>query len=149
MKHGKRYTKEYEAWQHMKSRCLNPKNKAYHNYGGRGITICDRWLKFENFIADMGNAPTPKHSLDRYPNNDGHYEPGNCRWATPEQQNLNKRRIINSIAKKAIKAGLNPGTVRHRVRTGWPLNLALTTPLLDKTKNLKSYKDQSGNKSQE
>lgn len=86
---------EYRAWCDLKSRCFNPNNRAYKNYGGRGITVCDRWLGdagFANFIADIGRRPSPEHSIDRYPDNDGHYEPDNCRWATPKQQRANQRR---------------------------------------------------------
>lgn len=82
---------EYVAWQQMKHRCLNPKNRAWHRYGGRGIKVCDEWINsFENFLADMGFKPTPTHSLDRFPNNDGNYEPGNCRWATKKEQANNR-----------------------------------------------------------
>lgn len=84
---------EYRSWQSMKARCLNPKCKEYNYYGGRGISVCDRWLGehgFENFFADMGNRPAGK-SLDRYPNNDGNYEPSNCRWGTTLQQAGNRR----------------------------------------------------------
>lgn len=85
-------TAEYRAWRSMKSRCYNKKQKSYPNYGGRGIIVCDRWLNsFENFLADMGRKPSPEHSLDRFPNNDGIYELINCRWATQEQQSKNKR----------------------------------------------------------
>jgi hypothetical protein len=84
-------TPEYLAWQGMRGRCLNPKNFAWKRYGGRGITICARWDRFENFLADMGRRPSLDHSLDRM-NNNGNYEPGNCRWATRAQQNGNRGR---------------------------------------------------------
>ncbi len=84
---------EYKSWCSMKGRCCNQKNKAFKDYGGRGIKVCDRWLNsFENFLADMGERPTPKHSIDRI-NNDGNYEPSNCRWATRLQQGRNKRGV--------------------------------------------------------
>lgn len=74
---------EYRAWRHMKSRCYNPNVERYENYGGKGVTVCDRWLNsFENFYADMGSRPSPLHLLDRYPDVNGNYEPSNCRWAT-------------------------------------------------------------------
>lgn len=85
-------TSEYNAWNSMKSRCYIPKNKAYHNYGGRGIKVCDRWKNsFENFLTDMGLKHSPNHSLDRYPNYNGNYEPSNCRWATKKEQMENRR----------------------------------------------------------
>ena len=89
-------TPEFSAWQNMKARCYNKKNKFYSGWGGRGITVCERWLNsFENFFADMGKKPSPLHSLDRYPNNDtGNYEPTNCRWGTDEQQTRNTRRNV-------------------------------------------------------
>jgi hypothetical protein len=78
---------EFRTYRNMKMRCYDTKNKSYKNYGGRGIKICDRWLEsFENFLQDMGLRPSPNHSIDRFPNNDGDYEPGNCRWATRYQQ---------------------------------------------------------------
>ncbi len=83
-------TAEYTIWNAMRQRCENPKQKAYKNYGGRGIEVCKRWLKFENFYADMGPRPSRKYSIDRI-YNDGNYEPGNCRWATASDQQRNKR----------------------------------------------------------
>lgn len=81
---------EYQAWYDMKHRCLNPNNTRYANYGGRGIVVCKEWLNsFENFLEDMGPRPS-RRSLDRIDNN-GNYEPGNCRWATDKQQAYNKR----------------------------------------------------------
>ena len=88
--HGLRKTKEYQIWSSMMTRCSNKKTKCYKNYGGRGIKVCKRWLKFENFYNDMGCRPSNKHSIDRV-NNDGNYEPSNCRWATIKQQANNRR----------------------------------------------------------
>jgi hypothetical protein len=75
----------------MKQRCNDPKHRYFKNYGGRGIKICERWNSFENFLADMGERPEGM-TLDRYPDNDGNYEMGNCRWATPKQQANNCRK---------------------------------------------------------
>lgn len=89
--HGATSHPLFSTWAGMRLRCENPKASCYRNYGGRGITVCDRWLDFWNFVADMGTKPSEDHSLDRI-NNDGNYEPSNCRWATRREQNLNKRR---------------------------------------------------------
>lgn len=88
--HGKTKSRTYRSWAAMIARCTNPSEPGYANYGGRGIGVCDRWRKFENFLADMGERP-PELSLDRYPDHNGNYEPGNCRWATWVQQQRNKR----------------------------------------------------------
>lgn len=89
--HGQYQSSEYYAWQHIKDRCYNLKNKRYKDYGGRGITVCDRWKdSFENFLADMGPKPSNKHSIDRI-DNDGNYEPKNCKWSTATEQARNQR----------------------------------------------------------
>jgi hypothetical protein len=95
--HGRSASSEYRAWQSMKARCYNPKARRYECYGGRGIRVCDRWLYGEGgrtgaecFLADMGMKPSPSHTMDRR-ENDGDYEPRNCRWATYSQQNANRR----------------------------------------------------------
>lgn len=87
-----RSSKTYLSWMAMKQRCLNPHAEKFPAYGGRGITICGRWMKFENFLADMGERPDGK-TLDRFPNPKGDYEPGNCRWATAKEQAQNSDRI--------------------------------------------------------
>jgi hypothetical protein len=95
--HGRSGTPEYETWCRIRERCYNQRCSRYEIYGGRGITVCDRWLhSFENFLADMGERPSPKHSIDRIDVN-GNYEPGNCRWATARVQARNQRKTILSI----------------------------------------------------
>lgn len=118
---------EYWTWKNMKARCLSPTNPQYSNYGGRGIRICERWLaNFENFLADMGSRPSSKHSLDRYPDNNGNYEPGNVRWATQQQQTRNRRGnhlvTINEdtrcLTEWAEISGVNAMTIEYRLKTG-------------------------------
>jgi hypothetical protein len=115
-------TPEYRAWGAMFTRCYNQKIPKYKDYGGRGITVCDRWHKFENFWADMGNRPSPKHSLDRIDVN-GNYEPQNCRWTTMIVQVNNKRtnhwitlgNLTLTIAQWARKLQLHPSTIYRRL----------------------------------
>lgn len=133
--HGKTNHFMFGAWRDLKQRCYNPKNEAYPNYGGRGITVCDRWLEsFENFLADMGERPEGK-SIDRIDNDKG-YEPSNCRWATRVEQANNTRRntyieVDGLILLKkgwAEKMGISIYTINKRLDRGWPPHLAVTKP---------------------
>jgi hypothetical protein len=96
--HGLSKVPGYDNWWRMIHRCTNSNWKHYKDYGGRGIKVCDRWMKFDNFYIDMGPRPSDGHSLDRI-NNDGNYEPGNCRWATQSVQSANKRKRNGSTSK--------------------------------------------------
>jgi hypothetical protein len=120
---------EYMAWAHAKRRCFVQHDPGYASYGGRGITVCERWQAFEGFLADMGPRPSPAHSLDRI-NNDGDYEPGNCRWATRREQRWNLRPCTNSVRPVVIngiafglKAAcrqlrLSPDPIKERLAAG-------------------------------
>lgn len=142
-KHGQHESPEYRAHHSMKERCLNPNNKAFKTYGGRGITICERWLSgdggksgFECFLADLGPKPSNKHSLDRHPNYDGNYEPRNCRWATDREQMWNLRSTIRveyagqtrSLYDICAEKGLKYSRIRWRLKHGWTVELAIETP---------------------
>ena len=98
--HGKSGSDTYSVWDHMKQRCLNPNNSRYHQYGGRGIGICERWMSYENFLEDMGERPSKEFSIDRIDNDKG-YSPDNCRWATATQQMRNQS--IKSTNKSGVR----------------------------------------------
>lgn len=128
---------EYSCWRDMQSRCENPRYLNYCNYGARGISVCDRWRgSFQAFIDDMGPRPGKGYSLDRI-DNDGNYEPSNCRWATKREQDNNRRtnRLLThrgqtkSLTEWAREFGINPLTVHHRLQRGWDLHRALTAPV--------------------
>jgi len=124
--------KEYWAWMGMRSRCNSPLNKDFYKYGGRGIKVCGRWDEFPNFIADMGPRPEGSYSIDRI-DNDGNYEPGNCRWATILEQNRNKRNINNMthlgetmcLYAWAKRLGISPATITSRLSRGESAERAL------------------------
>ena len=129
---GKR-SKTYKAWHAMKQRCLNPKNQFFHHYGGRGITLCDRWHGFAAFLEDMGVAPHGL-SLDRIDNDRG-YEPGNCRWTAQKDQMRNRRTNVFiefqgerlTVQDWSRRTGIAFTTLRTRMKAGWPVERVLST----------------------
>lgn len=135
-KHGMTKSREHESWMHAKQRCINPKNAAWNNYGGRGITMCESWTdSFEQFFRDMGQCPEG-HTLDRIDNN-GNYEPSNCRWASRATQNRNRRDTTMithdgttlSISDWADRTGLPHSMLRYRYEHG-------LAPLFERTRRL-------------
>lgn len=134
IKHGASDTSIYNIWIGMIRRCSDKNNPAYKNYGARGITVCERWKSFENFLNDMGHRPSGM-SIDRI-NNDHGYSKENCRWATPKQQSLNSRRnrfIEFSGEKKTICqwaeiTGLSHATLHRRIKSGWSIECVFGRP---------------------
>jgi hypothetical protein len=135
--HGLTKSPEHRVWTRMRDRCSNAKSATFQRYGGRGIRVCARWddpaTGFEAFLADMGERPSPEHSIDRIENAKG-YEPGNCRWATRVEQANNKRsnHLVTfrgetlTVAQWARRVGLSHDTVKQRLRAGWSVERTLT-----------------------
>jgi hypothetical protein len=133
----------WRSWNSMMTRCYNERHEHFAEYGGRGIKVCERWHEFANFLADMGERPKGK-TLDRYPNGDGDYEPGNCRWATPKEQAANRRASPERASRRHFeyRGQVRPigdliketgcpvprQTVIDRVKRGWSIEDALTLP---------------------
>lgn len=137
LKHGCKNKRIYNIWNQMKVRCNSKKHVAYSRYGGRGIKVCKRWLKFETFLEDMGHPPSDNHTLDRISNNRGYYK-SNCRWATRKEQNRNartnlmvwfkgkKRKLFELADEHNLPLLLVWGRVR---KLGWSVERALTEPV--------------------
>ncbi len=126
---------EYGVWQAMRRRCMNPDCRDYPRYGGRGITVCKEWDSYDVFLSDMGLRPSDDHQIERRDNDRG-YSPENCRWATRVEQARNKsnnRRVTArgkrlTLVEWAEVTGLGAATIKKRLDSGWPNELALFTP---------------------
>lgn len=151
IKHARTNSLEWRSWTSMKARCSNPNVYSYERYGGRGITVCERWLGkdgFKNFLADMGNRPSPEHTLDRIDSN-GNYEPGNCRWATKIEQATNRRNTVMvtcngetlSVEGWGRRNGIQSGTIRRRISKGMALEDAVSLPVRGR---LSDYRHDAG-----
>lgn len=127
---------EYSVWSQLKARCNNPKNSRFAMYGGRGISVCERWNEFGNFLEDMGRRPGKSYSLDRIDNNKG-YSPDNCKWSTPHEQMTNRTitRFVSMNGEKvplatlAKQHNIPANTLRFRILKGWDIDEALNKPV--------------------
>ena len=117
----------YHSWVGMLTRCRNNKQRCYTNYGSRGITVCERWHSFENFLADMGERPTGL-SLDRI-NNDGNYEPGNCQWATAKEQRANQQRYGQKLFSREVIAIRNDTRSQHTIAAEYAISIAMVSSI--------------------
>jgi hypothetical protein len=140
--HSKRghWSPEYHSWLQMKQRCDNANNDGYRRYGGRGVRVCESWYSFENFLADMGHRPSAEYSIERI-NNDGNYEMGNCKWASPAEQARNrvdtvfveyagKRLCLKDWAKEI---GISYITFYTRWSRGWSIERIASQPVQKRT----------------
>lgn len=136
-KHGLSRTPEYRAWQTMRLRCLEPSNPAYPAYGGRGITVCDRWKDSPDaFVEDMGQKPSPEYELDRI-DNDGPYAPENCRWVPRTVNSRNRRSNVwislggesRTLAEWCERLDMPRDTIRKRLAAGWPPEEVFSVPV--------------------
>ena len=139
--HGGSHLPTYAIWQTMKAKCTNPNSTNWHYYGGRGITVCDRWMEsFEAFLEDMGECP-PSHSIERVDVN-GNYEPGNCKWIPKSLQARNTRKSVyvtyqgirKHVLEWAEELGINSCTLHWRLRQGWPIEKVMTPTVRRATK---------------
>lgn len=126
-------TPTYFSWQHMNDRCYNSNHAFYKDYGGRGISVCERWRKsFTNFLDDMGERPSKLHTIDRIDGN-GNYEPDNCRWATRKEQARNRKTnrliafngVTRTLAEWSELTGINREKISWRIDHGWPIEKAM------------------------
>lgn len=139
--HGMTGTLIYKSWSEMKRRCNNPKDQKFYRYGKRGIKVCERWQSFDNFYKDMGDKPTPKHTLNRI-DNDGDYTPENCNWALPHEQSRNKSNnkryaifengkfVEYCMTDLADKFDIRHDIISRRIKRGWSIATALLIPPL-------------------
>jgi hypothetical protein len=135
---AKQHAAEHRCWQAMKRPCTNPRQDGFEYYGGQGVSVCDRWSRsFRAFYDDMGPRPSAGHSLDRFPDKEGNYEPGNVRWATfgEQQKNRKSNRPITwrgrtmLLTDWATELGIKSGTLGRRLDAGWPVEKAMTAPV--------------------
>jgi hypothetical protein len=144
---------EHSAWHSILQRCHNQKNKRFSEWGGHGIKVCDRWQGesgFANFLADMGKRPSKRHSIDRFPDNNGDYQPGNCRWATMKEQCNNKRNNhlvtfrgkTQTMTQWSEETGISYAALRDRiVCQQWPIERALTEPVMSLQQRIRERRD--------
>lgn len=134
---GSGESSEYQSWCHLIGRCCNPIDSAYESYGGRGITVFDEWRSsFTAFLQYVGLKPTPSHSIDRWPDKNGNYEPGNVRWATPKEQANNTRTnvvishngLTMTASEWARSIDVSSQTIINRLAAGWPVERVVTEP---------------------